>query len=109
MFYVPVVNGMLFLEVLELQVQYMIGFRNGGGLTYSNVCGWIDGLSVYDKKTGIDWKWRAIDGTIKKAPLGGKKYRFKFYQMSLTDIKFTFSEYGVDHGLKLVQGILSYF
>ncbi len=43
MFYVPVVNGMLYLEVLELQVQYMIGFRNGGRLTYSNVCG----LMVY--------------------------------------------------------------
>lgn len=35
------------------------------------------GLSVYDKKTGIDWKWQAIDGTITKAPLGGKMYRRK--------------------------------
>ena len=33
---------------------------------------WIDGLSVYDKKTGIDWKWQAMDGVITKAPLGGK-------------------------------------
>jgi putative transposase len=33
---------------------------------------WIDGLSVYDKKTGIDWKWQAMDGTITKAPLGEK-------------------------------------
>jgi putative transposase len=38
---------------------------------------WIDGLSVYDKKTGIDWKWQAMDGVITKAPLGGKRYRCK--------------------------------
>ena len=25
---------------------------------------WIDGLSVYDNKTGIDWKWQAMDGVI---------------------------------------------
>ena len=23
---------------------------------------WIDGLSVYDKKIEIDWKWQAMDG-----------------------------------------------
>jgi putative transposase len=40
---------------------------------------WIDGLSVYDKKTGIDWKWQAMDGVITKAPLGGKRYRCKSY------------------------------
>ncbi|MBV9179322.1 MAG: IS5 family transposase [Nitrososphaeraceae archaeon] len=34
---------------------------------------WIDGLSVYDKKIGIDWKWQAMDGIITKAPLGGKR------------------------------------
>ena len=33
---------------------------------------WIDGLSVYEKKTGIDWKWQAMDGVITKAPLGEK-------------------------------------
>ena len=27
---------------------------------------WIDGLSAYDKKTGIDWKWQAMDGVIKR-------------------------------------------
>jgi len=43
---------------------------------------WIDGLSVYDKKTGIDWKWQAMDGTITKAPLGGKIYRRKSYRQS---------------------------
>ena len=40
---------------------------------------WIDGLSVYDKKTGIDWKWQAMDGLITKAPLGGKRYRSESY------------------------------
>ena len=38
---------------------------------------WIDGLAMYDKKTGIDWKWRTMDGVITKAPLGGKKHRTK--------------------------------
>ena len=28
---------------------------------------WIDGLAMYDKKTGIDWKWQAMDGVITKA------------------------------------------
>jgi putative transposase len=40
---------------------------------------WIDGLSVYDNKTGIDWKWQAMDGLITKAPLGGKRYRSESY------------------------------
>ena len=39
--------------------------------------GLIFGLSVYDKKGGIDWKWQVMDGTITKAPLGGKMYRRK--------------------------------
>jgi putative transposase len=43
---------------------------------------WIDGLSVYDKKTGIDWKWQAMDGIITKAPLGGKRYRRKSHRQS---------------------------
>ena len=25
---------------------------------------WIDGLAMYDKKTGIDWKWQAMDGAL---------------------------------------------
>jgi putative transposase len=41
---------------------------------------WIDGLSIYDKKTGIDWKWQAMDGVITKAPLGGKRYGCKSYR-----------------------------
>ena len=43
---------------------------------------WIDGLSVYDKKTGIDWKWQAMDGVITKAPLGGKRYGCKSHRQS---------------------------
>ena len=38
---------------------------------------WIDGLKIYDKKIGINWKWQSMDGAITKAPLGGKKYRTK--------------------------------
>ena len=35
---------------------------------------WIDGLSVYDKKTGIDWKWQAMDGwCYYKGTTWGKK------------------------------------
>ena len=33
---------------------------------------WIDGLAVYDRKTGINWKWQAMDGVITKALLGEK-------------------------------------
>jgi len=43
---------------------------------------WIDGLSLYDKKPGIDWKWQAMDGVITKAPLGGKRYRSKSHRQS---------------------------
>ena len=51
---------------------------------------WIDGLSVYDKKTGIDWKWQAMDGTITKAPLGGKMYRRKSHHQ--TELNLVLSE-----------------
>ena len=40
---------------------------------------WIDSLLQYDRETGIDWKWQAMDGVITKAPLGGKMYRRKSY------------------------------
>jgi hypothetical protein len=43
---------------------------------------WFDGLSVYDKKIGIDWKWQAMDGVITKAPLGGKRHRCKSHRQS---------------------------
>lgn len=34
---------------------------------------WRDALQEYDDEVGIDWAWQAIDGTMTKAPLGGKK------------------------------------
>lgn len=33
------------------------------------------GLLEYDELQGIDWRWLAMDGTKKKAPLGGTKSR----------------------------------
>ena len=36
---------------------------------------WKIGLIEYDKKTGIVWKWQAMDGAMTKAPLGGEKNR----------------------------------
>ena len=79
--YVQAVSGMLYLEVLVLQVQVHDRFqewRKAG--VFKRM--WIDGLSVYDKKTGIDWKWQAMDGVITKAPLGGKKHRTKSHRQS---------------------------
>lgn len=53
-------------------------WRRKAGVLFKRM--WIDGLSLYDKKTGIDWKWQAMDdGVITKAPLGGKRYRCKSY------------------------------
>ena len=40
---------------------------------------WREGLLEYDQIKGIDWEWQAIDGSLTKAPLGGKKYRTKSY------------------------------
>ncbi|WP_192805327.1 IS5 family transposase [Noviherbaspirillum aerium] len=34
---------------------------------------WRLGLLEYDELKGIDWSWLALDGTMTKAPLGGKK------------------------------------
>jgi putative transposase len=34
---------------------------------------WEQGLTAYDALQGIDWEWLAMDGTMTKAPLGGKK------------------------------------
>ena len=36
---------------------------------------WKIGLIEYDNKTGIVWKWQAMDGAMTKAPLGGEKNR----------------------------------
>ena len=38
---------------------------------------WEQGLLKYDKVKGIDWSWLSMDGTMVKAPLGGKKNRAK--------------------------------
>ena len=59
--------------------RYMTDFRSGERLVYSNVCGLMV-YSVYDKKTGIDWKWQSMDGVITKAPLGGKKVQAQILQ-----------------------------
>ena len=34
---------------------------------------WKRGLLKYDLLKGINWSWLAMDGTMTKAPLGGKK------------------------------------
>ena len=33
---------------------------------------WQKALHEYDDKVGIDWEWQSLDGTMTKAPLGGK-------------------------------------
>ena len=48
MFYVRAASGMLFQELLELPVQYMVDSKNGGRLAGVFKRMWIDGLSVYD-------------------------------------------------------------
>ena len=78
--YVQAVSGMLYQEVLVLQVQYMIDSRSGGKQVYSNVCGSMDCQCMYDNTNRIDWKWQAMDGVITKAPLGGKKHTTKSHR-----------------------------
>lgn len=34
---------------------------------------WIQALSEFDQRVGIDWSWQAMDGVMTKAPLGGEK------------------------------------
>lgn len=34
---------------------------------------WIQTLSEFDQRVGIDWSWQAMDGVLTKAPLGGEK------------------------------------
>ena len=48
----------------------MTDFKNGEKLVFSSECGSMDWPCTI-KKTGIDWKWQAMDGVITKAPLGG--------------------------------------
>ena len=33
------------------------------------------GLLEYDNKNGLEWEWKAIDGAMTKAPLGGAGIR----------------------------------
>ena len=50
---------------------------------------WIDGLSVYDKNTGIDWKWQAMDGHYHKGTSWGKNVQAQILQ---TELNLVFSE-----------------
>jgi putative transposase len=34
---------------------------------------WQAGVEQFDELCGIDWDWLSLDGTMTKAPLGGKK------------------------------------
>ena len=34
---------------------------------------WQAALSEYDEQIGIEWDWQSVDGSMTKAPLGGKK------------------------------------
>ena len=43
---------------------------------------WRHCLQEYDVLKGIDWTWQSMDGTMTKAPLGGKKNRPKSYRSS---------------------------
>ena len=36
---------------------------------------WREGLLAYEALRGIDWEWLALDGAMRKAPLGGEKNR----------------------------------
>ena len=69
---------MLFFFVLRTGCQRNALPRSLGASSTGGKAGvfkrmWIDELAMYDKKTGIDWKWQAMDGVITKAPLRGKK------------------------------------
>ncbi len=33
---------------------------------------WDDALALYDRELGIEWRWRSMDGSLTKAPLGGE-------------------------------------
>jgi putative transposase len=35
---------------------------------------WQAGLLLYDELKGLEWEWQAMDGTMTKAPLGGKRH-----------------------------------
>ena len=66
--------------------QYMTYSTNGERLVFSSKCGSMDWLCTI-KKTGIDWKWQAMDGVITKAPLGGKKHRTESHRQSENQVQ----------------------
>lgn len=70
-YYVQAVNGMLYLEVLVLQVQYMTDSRNGERLVFSSECGSMDWLSTI-KKLGSIGNGRLWMVLLQKHPLGEK-------------------------------------
>jgi len=59
-----VLFSMLFQEVLELQVRYMIDSKNGGRLVYSNECGLtVTGLPASTTNPIIPVGYIVNDGT----------------------------------------------
>ncbi len=34
---------------------------------------WARCLHLYDQKQGIEWQWQSADGTLVRAPAGGKR------------------------------------
>jgi putative transposase len=36
---------------------------------------WQAGVEHFDELQGLDWRWRSLDGAMRKAPLGGGKNR----------------------------------
>jgi hypothetical protein len=74
-------TGKLFQDHSELPVQYTIGSKNGGMQKCSRIFG-RGGLLEYDAVKGINWEWQAMDGSMTKAPLGGKKHGTKSHRQS---------------------------
>ena len=69
--YVQAVSGMLYLEVLVLQVQYMTDSRNGERLVFSSKCGSMDWLCTI-KKLGSIGNGRLWMVLLQKHLLGEK-------------------------------------
>ena len=85
MFCMLVVSGMLLLEVWELQVARQVPRMKEGWRIQT--CGMMNSLSIYDKKTGIDWKWQVIDGIITKVPPGRKTVQAQIPQTELNLVR----------------------
>ena len=49
---------------------------------------WIDGLLEYDKKTGIDWEWQAMDGwCYYEGTTWGKKVQVQIQLTGLNQVQ----------------------